>query len=380
MKTLFPAALLALPLLSQAQAPAAAEKFIVAGKVASPTAATKAYLRYTLDERRVVDSAAVLKGAFAFKGALAAPVAATLILSHKGAPLAKSQDGTTVYLEQGTIKITTPDSASKATITGTPLNASAAQLKAQLKPLRTQYDALLKQYMAGRAAQMPAPELAQIEARADANEDAQREMQYAYVTAHPDDRFSLFVLPQAVGYAPEAKDYATRFAQLSPRLRAMPQGVRIADKIKQLERVAVGATAPDFTQNMPDGQPLTLSSLRGKYVLIDFWASWCGPCRRENPNVVAAYNKFKDKGFTILGVSLDKDTGREAWLKAIEKDGLAWNQVSDLKYWQNAAAKDYGVQAIPQNFLIDPSGKIVATNLRGEKLQETLGQLLGQAK
>jgi len=285
-----------------------------------------------------------------------------------------------VYLEQGTIKVTTPDSASKATITGTPLNASAAQLKAQLKPLRTAYDALLKQYMAGRAAQMPAPELAQIEARADANEDAQRQLQYAYVTAHPDDRFSLFVLPQAVGYAPEAKEYATRFAQLSPRLRAMPQGVRIADKIKQLERVAVGATAPDFTQATPDGKPLTLSSLRGKYVLIDFWASWCGPCRRENPNVVAAYNKFKDKGFTILGVSLDKDTGREAWLKAIEKDGLAWNQVSDLKYWQNAAAKDYGVQAIPQNFLIDPSGKIVATNLRGEKLQETLSQLLSQVK
>ncbi len=380
MKPLFPAALLALPLLSQAQAPAAAEKFIVAGKVASPTAATKAYLRYTVDERRVVDSAAVLKGAFAFKGALAAPVAATLILSHKGAPLAKSQDGTTVYLEQGTIKVTTPDSASKATVTGTPLNASAAQLKAQLKPLRTEYDALLKQYMAGRAAQMPAPELAQIEARADANEDAQRELQYAYVAAHPDDRFSLFVLPQAVGYAPESKDYAARFAQLSPRLRAMPQGVRIADKIKQLERVAVGATAPDFTQNTPDGKPLTLSSLRGRYVLIDFWASWCGPCRRENPNVVAAYNKFKDKGFTILGVSLDKDTGREAWLKAIEKDGLAWNQVSDLKYWQNAAAKDYGVQAIPQNFLLDPSGKIVATNLRGEKLQETLSQLLGQVK
>jgi len=380
MKKLFPAALLALPLLSQAQAPAAAEKFIIAGKVASPTAASKAYLRYTVDERRVIDSAAVLKGAFAFKGALAAPVAATLILSHKGVPLAKSQDGTTVYLEQGTIKITTPDSAGKATITGTPLNASAAQLKAQLKPLRTEYDALLTQYMAGRAAQMPAPELAQIEARADANEDAQRELQYVYVAAHPDDRFSLFVLPQAMGYAPEAKNYAARFAQLSPRLRAMPQGVRIADKIKQLERVAVGATAPDFTQATPDGQPLTLSSLRGKYVLIDFWASWCGPCRRENPNVVAAYNKFKDKGFTILGVSLDKDTGREAWLKAIEKDGLAWNQVSDLKYWQNAAAKDYGVQAIPQNFLLDPSGKIVATNLRGEKLQETLSQLLSQAK
>ena len=378
MKKLLPAALAVLPLLSQAQAPA--EKFVVAGKVASPTAATKAYLRYTVDERRVVDSAVVKGGAFAFSGTLAAPVAATLTLSHKGAPLAASRDNAPLYLEQGTIKVTTPDSASKATIQGTPLNASAAQLKAQLKPMRTEYDALLKQYMAGRTAQMPAAELDKIEARADANEEAQRQLQYAYVTAHPDDRFSLFVLQQAVGYAPDAKDYSTRFAQLSPRLRATPQGVRIADKIKQLERVAVGAMAPDFTQNTPDGKPLALSSLRGKYVLIDFWASWCGPCRRENPNVVTAYNKFKDKGFTILGVSLDKDTGREAWLKAIEKDGLAWNQVSDLKYWQNAAAKDYGVQAIPQNFLIDPTGKIVATNLRGEKLQETLNQLLSQAK
>ncbi|MBJ6143342.1 TlpA family protein disulfide reductase [Hymenobacter sp. BT559] len=285
-----------------------------------------------------------------------------------------------LYLEPGTLKLTTPDSASKVAIKGSALNTSAAQLQAQLKPLSAQYQALLRQYSAGRAANLGTAELDKIEARADANEEAQREIKYAYLTAHPDDPYNLFLLPQAVGYAPEAKNYATRFATLSPRLRATPQGQRIAEKIKLLERVAIGATAPDFTQNTPDGKPLTLSSLRGQYVLVDFWASWCGPCRQENPNVVKAYTAYKDKGFTVLGVSLDRENGREAWLKAIEKDGLAWHQVSDLKFWQNDVAKEYGVQAIPQNFLLDPSGKIVAVNLRGDKLQTTLSQLLNQSK
>jgi peroxiredoxin len=377
MKNLLLTTLATLPLLSYAQAPA--EKFVLQGKVASP-AVTKAYLRYTIDERRVVDSAVVKRGAFQFQGTLAAPVAAYLTLSHGGTSLLKSRDAAPLYLEPGTLKLTTPDSASKVTIKGSALNASAAQLQTQLKQLDKEYKALMRAYMAGRAANFDVAALDKIEARADANEEAQREIKYAYLTAHPDDPFDLFLLPQAVGYVPEAKNYATRFAALSPRLRATPQGQHIADKIKQLERISVGATAPDFTQSTPDGKPLTLSSLRGKYVLIDFWASWCGPCRQENPNVVKAYTAYKDKGFTVLGVSLDRENGREAWLKAIEKDGLAWHQVSDLKFWQNDVAKEYGVQSIPQNFLLDPSGKIVAVNLRGEKLQTTLSQLLNQSK
>ena len=151
---------------------------------------------------------------------------------------------------------------------------------------------------------------------------------------------------------------------------------KLAEREMILNAVQPGQPAPEFSMNDTLGKPVTLSSFKGKLVLVDFWASWCSPCRAENPNVVAAFKKYNSKGFTVLGVSLDTDKSK--WIDAVAKDGLAWTHVSDLIGWDNAAAKQYGVMSIPANFLVDKEGKIVASDLRGEALQNKLKELLGE--
>lgn len=158
----------------------------------------------------------------------------------------------------------------------------------------------------------------------------------------------------------------------------MPENFHVESLISQVStkrNLAIGKMAPEIALENPDGEVIKLSSLRGKYVLIDFWAAWCRPCRAENPNVVRVYNEYGGENFEILGVSLDKT--REKWLGAIAQDGLPWLHVSDLKFWRSEAAQDYQVSAIPATFLIDPDGKIIAKNLRGASLEAKLKEIFG---
>jgi peroxiredoxin len=183
----------------------------------------------------------------------------------------------------------------------------------------------------------------------------------------------------ATNFLPAEKELALleeigeRFRKAKPN---HPQVKPFLENLKRLKGVSIGSEAPEIALPTPAGPIMRLSDLRGKYVLIDFWASWCGPCRRENPNVIKTYATYKDKGFEIFGVSLDQE--KTAWINAIAKDQLTWPHVSDLQYWNSVAAQAYQVSSIPMTFLLDPQGKVIAKGLRGDSLNQYLANLFSK--
>ncbi len=315
-----------------------------------------------------LDSAVSKKGVFTLKGgAVDYPVLVQLVAGN-------TRKRTSFYLENSVITVEgSLDSLFKAEITGSKTQDEYKTFIDTNKPLSDIYSAIYGEYQQATQSGNTAL-LAEIEKRADSVQNEMLKNQKNFVLNNP----SSYVTPSILGsisYEMEADELESIISKLDTTIAALPQVVTLKERLVQMKAVAIGQKAPDFTMNDADGNPVSLSSKSGsKLLLIDFWAAWCGPCRKENPNVVRVYNEFNKKGFDIFGVSLDQK--KEDWLKAIADDKLTWTHVSDLQYWSNAAAKTYAVSAIPANFLLDESGIIIAKNLRGEDLYNKVKEIL----
>lgn len=333
----------------------------------------KVFISYRSGDQNINDTAVVVDGKYKFNLKLQEPTIGFLSPGYK-ADIHPDGKTKAIFLDLNNMIMVQTDSFTNVKMTGSKANDEFKKLIDIRKALSGDRNKLMQQY-AAYAKQQDKDGMKSVEAKIDSLDDVIKKQTGVYVINNPSSPIAVFALQQYSSYCADASEVEPFYKKLPKSAQATPSGKDLAKSIEVAKKTAIGQMAMDFIQNDTLGKPVSLSSFRGKYLLLDFWASWCGPCRAENPNVVKAYNAYNSKGFDVLSVSLDKDSAKDRWLKAIHTDNLTWTHVSDLQYWNNAVAKLYGIQSIPQNFLIDPQGKIIGKNLRGEELEKKLATI-----
>jgi peroxiredoxin len=391
-KVTFFVAVLLLPFMAIAQRNT--ENFTLHINIKAADEKTTVFLLWQTEGKLIIDSAKGKGGVFVLSGTVSRPLEATLFTDYENLGstqlMKNSKNGYAIdalrfYIHPGKISIKTDRSINNAVFSESVINADNERLKLMLKPITDEEMKISNLLRAGKYVGKDAQKkrlstqdslmvtgwLKSIDSLAS----AKRPIVEAFIESNPDSYISLKNMMIVAGAYPDLAIIEPMFNRLSPTVRNTIDGRTFNQFLNGQKDLIPGATAPDFAQNDQSGDPIRLSSFKGQYVLLDFWASWCAPCRKDNPALVSVFNDFKTKNFTVLGISLDNKDGKKDWIKAIRDDKLSWTQVSDLRHWDNSVAKLYGIRGIPENFLIDPNGVIIAKGLTPVDLRKKLEEI-----
>lgn len=371
-----------LTLLAPWAATAQSPNFTITGKIGNLNKPAKVYIDYSSDGQGKTDSAELVNGTFKFTGYIDGIANSRMVLSREGIKdkeIYATGTGDVIYVSFGKekIHITSPDSLYNAKWTGSKVYNELQAFNKAVGPtvMTVHHNANVLLRKASPEQQKDTSYFKTLDKKVQAYRKSRGEQLLEFAKNNPDSYFALQGLSELVsGYSMKPETALPVFNKLNEKLRLSYTGQGLYKILNAHTVTALGSVAPNFTQNDVNGKPVSLSDYKGKYVLVEFWASWCSPCRAESPNLLKQYAAYKDKGFEILGVSVDSDKAK--WLDAIKKDGLTWTQVSDLKGWESEARKVYGISGVPANFLVSPEGKIIGSHLVGESLNKKLAELM----